>query len=79
MPFAAPWHESRLQHRDFMATRDLGIDEEKVYLLGAWKIVTREILMREELDQRGISYETLPQIFPMLGAPPIVPLPSPSP
>ena len=50
LPFVAPWHEFRLQCHDFIVTGDPRVDEEGFYLLRAWNIVTRELLVREELE-----------------------------
>jgi len=44
-------------------------DKARFLALGAWNIVTRELLLREELKQRGISYDTLPHMFPALEVP----------
>ena len=60
-----------------MITGEPGIDEERFLVLGAWNVVTRELLTREELEQRGISYDSLPQIFPALEVPIFVPPPPP--
>jgi len=59
-----------------MITGDLGADAERFHALGAWNVVTQELMVREELKQRGISY-TLPQIFPTLGVPPLAARPPP--
>jgi len=45
-----------------MITGGPGVHEEKFLVLGAWNTVTRELLTREDLEQRGIFYGTLPQI-----------------
>jgi len=60
-----------------MITGEPGVDEERFLVLGAWNVVTRELLTREELEQRGISYDTLPQIFPALEVPMFAPPPPP--
>jgi len=60
-----------------MVTWDLGVDRERFYLLRAWNVVIGDLLVREELEQRAISYEKLPQIFHALVVPPIIPLPVP--
>jgi len=59
-----------------MITGEAGADSERFLVLGAWNVVTRELLAREELEQRGISYNTLSQIFPALEVPMAAP-PSP--
>jgi len=63
-----------------------GVHEERFLVLGAWNVMTSELLTKEELEQRGISYDTLPQIFlalemPMFAPswPPQRPPPLPSP
>jgi len=47
----------------------VGADEERFLVMGAWNVVTRELLTREEFEQRGMSYSVLPQIFPALEMP----------
>jgi len=49
----APWTEFRQRYSDFTITGEPGIDEERFLVFGAWNIVTRELLTREELEQRG--------------------------
>jgi len=60
-----------------MNTGEPGVDEERFLVIGTWTIVTRELLTREELAQRGISYDTLPQIFSAVQVPMFSPPPSP--
>ena len=60
LPFEFPWSEFRLQYHDFMITRVVGVHEERFLILGAWTVVIIDLLTREELEQRGISYGTLP-------------------
>ena len=60
LPVVAPWIEFRQRYSDFMITGEPGIDEERFLVLGASNIVTRELLTREELEQTGISCDTLP-------------------
>jgi len=43
-----------------MITRVVGVHEERFLILGAWTVVIIDLLTREELEQRGISYGTLP-------------------
>ena len=77
LPVVAPWSEFRQRYNDFMITGEPGIDEERFLVLGAWNVVTRALLIREELEQRAISYDTLPQIFPALEVPIVAPPPPP--
>ena len=77
LPVVAPWIEFRQRCNDFMITGEPGVDEERFLVFGAWNVVTRELLTREELEQRGISYDTLPQIFPGLEVPMFAPPPPP--
>jgi len=59
-----------------MVTGDLGPDGERFQMLGVWVVIIKELLLREELELRGISYYLLPCIFPALDMhPPIVPPP----
>jgi len=77
LPVVAPWTEFRQRYSDLMITGEPRIDEERFLVLGASNVVTRELLTREELEQTGISYDTLPQIFPALEVPMFVPPPPP--
>jgi len=43
-----------------MITGKPGVNDERFLVLGPWIVVTRELLVREGLEHRGISYETLP-------------------
>ena len=69
-----PRYEFWLRYHNFMITGDPGPDE---HILGAWNVLTRELMVREELEQRGISYDTFPPIFSALGVPPLAALPPP--
>jgi len=61
-----------------MITREPGVDGERFHVLGVWNVVTQELMVREDLELRGISYDALPQIFPTLDVPPYGPLGPPS-
>ena len=43
-----------------MITGEPRVDKERFLILGALNVVTRELLTREELEQMGFSYDTLP-------------------
>jgi len=65
------------RYHDFITAGEPGDDEEGFLVLGAWNIVTRELLSREEFEQWRISYDTLSQIFPALEMPMFAPTPTP--
>jgi len=52
-----------------MIIEEAGADEERFLVLGAWNVVTGELLTKDEFEQRGISYDTLSHIFPTLEMP----------
>ena len=53
VPPAASWHEFRLQYHNFMVTGNPEADGESFHILGAWTTITRELLLKEELELRG--------------------------
>jgi len=70
-------HEFRLCYSEFMVTRDPEVDRERSHILGAWTTVPRELLLREELELRGISYGSLLYIYHTLGMPSLIVPPAP--
>ena len=79
LPFTAPGFEFHLQYHDFVITGESGVNEERFLILGAWNVVTRELLVRQELEHKGISYDAHPQVFLALEMPLFTPPQGPPP
>ena len=63
LQFVATLNEFQLRYHNFMMIGDSGANKGTFHVLRVWSVVTRELIVREELEWRGISYDTLPQIF----------------
>ena len=51
LPLTTPWHEFRLQYHDFLVTLDPGANGERFQILGAWIVVTKDLLLRERVER----------------------------
>jgi len=50
LSFPTPWFEFYLRYHDFMITREPGVNEVRFLAPGVWNVVTRELLVGEELE-----------------------------
>ena len=65
LPRVDMWVEFRLHYHHFIVIGNRGWDEPRFQAQGAWTIVTTELLLREEFEQRGVTMETLQHVFPL--------------